>query len=143
MKIGLISCTKRKRQHPCKAKEMYRLSVLFRKAWNYAETHYDKTFILSAKYGLLDPENIIESYNETLNNMKKIDRIRWTSKVYDQLKPLLKEGDVVYFHAGKKYREPLAIWLGNLCKVKIPLKGLGIGQQLAWYSHFLTKDDKE
>jgi len=53
--LGLISCTKRKKDFPCKASEMYSASDLFRKAYAYCYKNYDNVAILSAKYGLLYP----------------------------------------------------------------------------------------
>ena len=43
------------------------ISDLFIKARRYVETHYDKWFILSAKYHLVEPETSMEPYDETLN----------------------------------------------------------------------------
>lgn len=113
---------------------MYWPSQLFRKAWTYANKHYDKTFILSAKHGLLNPETIIEPYNETLNNKNKLARFAWAKKVFDALYFTLEKEDEVFIHAGVKYREFLEKWFkGNSVSYQVPLRGLGIGQQLRWY----------
>jgi hypothetical protein len=71
MKIALISCTKKKRSYPCAAKEMYEPSSLFTKAVAFVEKKgYDDWFILSAKYGLLAKDMVIDPYDVTLNQMK-------------------------------------------------------------------------
>lgn len=128
MKIALISCTKLKQDYPCEAQEMYLSSQLFKKARNYIEQNkYDAWFILSAKYGLLKPMDIIEPYNITLNTMKKNEIVEWSYKVYDQICKF--ELSQVDFYAGEKYRKYLIPLLQNkniICN--IPLKGLGIGQ---------------
>jgi methionyl-tRNA formyltransferase len=67
--LGLVSCAKSKRSYPCTAKEMYQPSDLFRKAYGYAVKRYDLVAILSAKYGLLLPDEVIEPYDLTLNMM--------------------------------------------------------------------------
>ena len=86
IKIALISCTKLKQFYPCEAQEMYLLSQLFKKASYYIKRqNYDKWFILSAKYGLLNPNDIIEPYDLTLNNMKSEDIKKWSQKVFNQL----------------------------------------------------------
>jgi len=54
--LGLISCTKSKRNYSCPAKEMYSASELFRKAYDNCIKNYDHVAILSAKYGLLLPD---------------------------------------------------------------------------------------
>lgn len=134
--LGLISCTKSKRDYPCKASEMYQASDLFRKAYSYATRKYDFVVILSAKYGLLFPDDKIEPYNLTLNDMKSQQRKKWAEKVFSQMKSRLglQEFDKVFFHAGKKYREHLIPELENLgIDCEAPLENLGIGKQKAWY----------
>jgi len=135
MKIGLISCTKKKQNHICAAKKLYSKSTLFNNAWGYAFHNYDKTFILSAKHGLLFPNQRIEPYEKTLNKMNKKERLEWAGEVITHLIPLLNEGDIIYFHTGLKYREFLipALTLHGFKSV-VPLKGLPLGKQLQWYS---------
>jgi cytoplasmic iron level regulating protein YaaA (DUF328/UPF0246 family) len=88
--IGLISCTKRKQKYPCKASEMYSASNLFNKAYTYCKKSYDQVAILSAKYGLLLPDDPIKPYNLTLNNMRVKERKAWSKKVLGQMKNKLK-----------------------------------------------------
>ena len=134
--LGLISCTKSKQNYPCKASEMYQASDLFRKAYSYATGNYDFVAILSAKYGLLFPDDKIEPYDLTLNNMNANERKDWAEKVFNQMKSRLKLEDFtnVFFHAGKKYREHLIPKLKNIgIRCEVPLEHLGIGEQMAWY----------
>jgi hypothetical protein len=70
LKIGFISCTKKKKGFSCPSEEMYSISPLFQKAYSYCKDHYDKVYILSAKYGLLKPDQVIDPYDQTLNSMK-------------------------------------------------------------------------
>ena len=134
--LGLISCTKSKQSYPCKATEMYSASDLVKKAYSYAVKNYNFVAILSAKYGLLLPEDKIDPYDLTLNDMDSSDRKEWADKVFKQMKTRLglKDFTNVFFHTGKKYREHL---IPKLKKVGIdceaPLKNLGIGKQKAWY----------
>lgn len=131
MKIVLISCVAMKNNYPCKAREMY-VSPLFKGAYAYAKKlNADKIFILSAKYGLLEEDALIETYNETLNT--KVDKeIRvWADNVYAELQQKTDVmSDEFVFLAGEKYRKYLVSRLKN---VDVPLKGLGIGKQLAFY----------
>jgi hypothetical protein len=121
---------------------MYAPSPLFRAAYNYATKNYDAVAILSAKYGLLLPDDEIEPYELTLKNMTKQERKKWAEKVADQLKERtgLQKISECFFHAGKEYREFLIPILENLgIKCRIPLKGLSIGKQLQWYILHTTK----
>ena len=103
--LGLISCTKSKQSYSCKASEMYLPSDFFRKAYSYATENYDFVAVLSAKYGLLFPDDKIEPYNLTLNNMNASRRKEWARKVFIQMKNRLKLEDFgeVFFHAGKAF----------------------------------------
>lgn len=134
--LGLISCTKSKQSYPCKASEMYQASDLFRKAYSYAIKKYDFVAILSAKYGLLLPDDEIEPYDLTLNDMNSQQRRQWAEKTFNQMKTRLKVGDFsrVFFHAGKKYRECLKPKLEDIgIHCEVPLRHLGIGKQMRWY----------
>lgn len=133
----MVSCTKRKQNYPCKASEMYLPSNLFRKAYAYCKKNYDQVAILSAKYGLLLPNDMIEPYDLTLNNMTAREVRDWSEKVFKQMQGRLELDriGIVSFHARKKYREHIIPKLeakGIQCKV--PLGNLGIGKQLNWYS---------
>jgi len=129
-KIVLISCVKVKLNHPAKAKELY-ISDLFKKFYAYAQSlSPDKIYILSAKYGLLDCDQIIEPYDLTLNTMGVRDRKAWSLKVIKQLagKSNLDQ-DKYIFLAGDKYRRYL---LPHIKNFEIPLKGLRVGEQKSW-----------
>lgn len=134
MDIGLISCVSKKLNYKAKAKELY-ISDLFKKSLAYSTKNYDKTFILSAKYGLLGINDIIEPYNLTLNDFKEADKKRWSFKVYNQIINRIDINDNIYWHCGINYRKYIIRILPN--KQFIPLKGLGIGKQLSWYKNNL------
>ena len=135
--LGLVSCTKRKQEYPCKASEMYQPSHLFKKAYAYCKKTYDQVAILSAKYGLLLPDDEIEPYDLTLNNMRSKEVKEWSDMVFEQMQNRLNlnKNDQVFFHAGKKYRKYLIPKLEQLnIECKVPLRNLGIGKQLGWYN---------
>lgn len=130
--IIFIACTKKKQGYPCKAKEMYRPSQLFRGGWKYAESlKPDAIYILSAKYGLLNPETIIEPYEKTLITEKDAQIRQWSIMVADQIK---KEGinrmDHAVFLCGKPYRKYIQNLFPNH---SAPVSHLGIGKQMQFY----------
>lgn len=137
MKLGLISCTKSKQTYPCPAAEMYQPSNFFNKAYTYATKYYDKIGILSAKYGLLLPEDQIEPYELTLKNMGVQAKRDWTRRVLAQMDERLdlKPSDEVYIHAGKDYRKYLVTALKKRgLTIYVPLEGISFGKQLQWYN---------
>jgi len=127
-KIILISCVSQKLSHRAKAKDLY-ISTLFKLNRKYAEKlNPNKIFVLSAKYGLLDMEQEIEPYEQTLNNMP-VEKVKsWANHVVDQLKEIGSLNEIEFtFLAGEKYRKFIIPHLSNY---KIPLQGLRIGEQL-------------
>lgn len=130
--IALVGCGKAKRNAPSYAKDLY-TGTLFRKARRYAERHSDAWFVLSAKYGLLEPNRIIAPYNETLNDIAPALRDAWAQRVMGQLSPELERGDYILCLAGRAYMEYLQPLLEERgASIKDPMRGLGIGKRIAF-----------
>lgn len=127
-RIVLVSCVSVKKDESCQAWDLYD-SAWFKKAKVYAKSlNPDKIYILSAKYGLLNPDEIIAPYNETLNNMTAMERKNWAEKVKQQMKNEgIKLTDKIIFLAGQRYRENLE---EGFKKSEVPMRGLRIGQQM-------------
>lgn len=137
--IALVSCVKTKAPEPQKARNLY-TSSLFRFSSSYAETITNQWYILSAKYGLVHPDEIIAPYEKTLNKMPAAERKAWAADVLESLKDIVGPGDKIVFLAGVKYRQDLIRQLKNWgCTVSIPLEGLSFGQQLSWLKKQLHK----
>lgn len=137
--LCLVSCVARKRQSPAPAKALY-ISDWFVKARQVVEMEGWRWLILSAKYGLVDPDRQIEPYEKTLNNMSAAERRSWASDVWKALEPCLGNVRSIVFLAGGKYREDLEPRLrGRGIEVEVPMKGLRIGEQLAWLNRRLTR----
>lgn len=131
MRVALISCVKSKRKGRHKAKDLY-TSPLFRFAWSYAFHHFDEVYILSARHGLLNPNQRIQSYDTALKNMPITERKRWARKVASELQRLVIDDTEIHLLCGQKYREFLPSLLPRL-KFFAPLESLSIGYQLQWY----------
>jgi hypothetical protein len=136
-RFALISCTKLKKEYACPANEMYLESQLFRKAVQFInKQNYDDWFILSAKYGLLDKDTVIDPYDLTLNNMNSVQRKEWSVDVFNQIVKL--KPTHLDFYAGKKYRDYLIPLLKERrIHCHVPLEGKGIGEQLGFYKQQL------
>ncbi len=128
-RIALVACGKGKLDRPAPARELYN-GVLFRKASAYCEATSDRWFILSAKHGLIDPETIVEPYDLSLSHLDHGERRAWAERVVADLRNRGLMGAEFHLHAGEKYARPLEPLLGEVDR---PLRGLGIGRQLAWY----------
>lgn len=138
-KIALVSCVKKKQCTPMPARYLY-CSDWFRKASAYAMCIADEWYILSAKYGLVEPDRVIAPYDVTLNRMSAAERRAWAVRVWDELKEKLKPGDKVVILAGIKYRERLINPIQAMgCSIEIPMAGLRIGEQLSWLKQKLLE----
>jgi hypothetical protein len=138
-RIALVSCVKKKRCTPLPARDLY-CSDWFQKASAYAPCIADEWYILSAKYGLVQPDEVIEPYCQTLNDMPVAERRAWAKRVWDDLEEKIEPGDQVTILAGVKYREHLIEPIQDLgCRVDIPMKGLRFGKQKSWLKQKLKE----
>lgn len=132
--VYLISCTKSKQNRTCKAEEMYMPSTKFRASLAYAENRVnsrtEQIFILSAKYGLLELDEIIETYDETLFGKPQAECDGWGSQVVKGLSSRfnLAETNFVIL-AGSSYVNPL---VGKLEHITTPLKGMPMAESISW-----------
>lgn len=127
-KIVLVSCVKRKQKFSAKAKDLY-TSTLFQSNLQYAyRLKPDAIYILSAKYGLVDLDQVIAPYDMTLNTMSELEKKTWARRVLDSLRQKANlEEDLFIVLAGNNYRKYL---VPELKHYEIPLEGLSFGRQL-------------
>lgn len=129
-RVVLISCASRKVSHRAKAEDLY-VSDLFRLSLAYArQLQPDWLFILSAKHGLVHPNDEIDPYDVTLTTMP-IEAVRaWSDMVFDALRQRTSvDADHFIFLAGDRYRRFLA---PRLRFTEVPMARLGIGKQLQY-----------
>lgn len=132
--IGLVGCAAAKLQRPAPARELY-TSQLFKKASAYVEANSDRWYILSAKYGLVHPDEVICPYNMKLGSKEGPFVWDWAKDVVRNLEKELRfDHDVeLLVLAGEQYRTLLHL---TDIPARVPMEGMGIGQQLG----FLTKE---
>jgi hypothetical protein len=141
--IFLVSCASKKKKRAAAAKDLYD-SALFAKSREFVEQRCDAWFILSAKYGLVEPTDVIIPYNETLNQKSKTEREEWSDRVWSVLRQRLGPDDHVTILAGERYREKLVpLLVEHGCRVEVPMQGLSIGRQLQWLSRQLAQSRRD
>ena len=129
--VALVSCGKSKLPHAAPARDLY-TGQLFRAARAYVESQGWPWWILSAKHGLLHPETIITPYDVTLTTMKHEQRRAWAERVLGQIAQEVPPDSTVAILAGVAYHEFLLHPLQRTRTVQIPMRGMGIGKQVAW-----------
>ena len=127
-KIVLIACVRSQLPSRASARELF-ISPLFRYSLKYAETqNSDHIFILSAEYGLLELDDVIDPYDVAMLKMAKEDKLEWSTSVINQLKEHCDlEKDEFTLLAGRNYRDHI---ISHLRNHSIPMKNLPIGKML-------------
>ena len=146
----LTGCGKTKATTPQPARELY-TSPLCRARRRYAEHQLaswesddllditGQWFILSAKFGLVDPDRELPPYEQQLRHHCPADRAAW----YLHCAQLLLDGmeddedlkhHQIQIHAGEDYAKPLLNVLWSLgFSPQWVTEGMQIGEQLAFY----------
>lgn len=147
LKIALVACAKAKLAAPAPAGELY-ASPLFQLTRRYVEAgpDYFDWYIVSAKHGLVDPDETLEPYDVTLAALRPAEREQWAERTASELVALYGDAldrgvDVqVDLYAGAPYRRALVPHLERPgFRVRAPLAGLRIGEQLAWLNRALER----
>mgnify|MGYP001227054899 CR=1 FL=1 len=137
--IALIGCSKKKNLFSSRAKNLYS-SFLFRKTKGLVEANplIKDWFILSAKYGLLNKEEIIEPYDLSLASFSQQQLKQWSIKIYEKI--VEKKLDNLYFYCGSKYHNKYLIELleKNNIQYNLPFKGLSLGKRVQFLSQSKT-----
>jgi len=146
MIIAFINCSKTKKPYQCKAEEMYSDSHLFYLSKQYAEKlKVDDIFILSCKYGLLNREDIIEPYNETLAGSKKQKQIEYGERVYKQLieQKWFDKVRQIHFITSEPYHWRLIELLEPYnIPIVVHTKGLGMGYKIQFLKTQISRQKK-
>ncbi len=133
--LYLVACVAQKLDRPALARDLY-TSPWFRKARTYVEARGAEWRILSALWGLVDPDELLEPYERTMRDHCAAGRRSWAARVCAQLADVAPAPRPIVMLAGESYRRPLRDKLAQ--PVAVPMRGLGIGEQLA----YLTKHQR-
>ena len=128
--LVITECTKEKKGYDqavrAKAEDMYQ-GKLFKAVKEFVKAKRFDYVIISAKYGLLKPDQLIEGYEKTLRSREDVENIR--EKVEKELKVILPAYDRILVIAGSRYRDALRnLWddrfhmirsrgYGDLCSI--------------------------
>jgi len=135
-KLMIVQCGKQKKwnRYPdlgaLRAAQAY-TSSYFQKNLAYAKRFGDRWMILSAKYGFLDPDDLIENYNVTFK--KRSSNPISPSKLKEQvLAKKLDEYDEVFVLGGEEYLAAvIAAFKGIQSIIKSPFRGKSTGERMA------------
>ena len=110
MRVGLIGCGKLKLDHAAPAQDLY-VGPFFKlcKQWITKPGRVDEWGILSAKHGLLLPDQVTEPYDLSLDKLSFQQRVGWSNTVrYQLIRRWGQPNGVIYMIlAGALYRAAL------------------------------------
>lgn len=126
--IAIITCGKSKQAVPAKAIDLY-TGIVFRQKLTYVQTLYPNAYIyiLSAKYGIISTDLVIEPYDQMVPLREDDFFKEWSAKVTKQLKQFDKTEDIVFLGNQHYYKPVDAYFVGQK---QAPLLGLKPGMQL-------------
>jgi uncharacterized HhH-GPD family protein len=135
-RLLLVGCVENKLGHPAPARDLY-ISPLWQKRRRYAEESGMPWKILSAEYGLVDPDQVIRPYDRYLGSQPVSYRTEWSRQTAEQILEELEHLglSVIEIHAGSDYLENGLISRLEDAGVKVvwPFRGHRFGEHLAWY----------
>ncbi|PAP79647.1 hypothetical protein B1759_15115 [Rubrivirga sp. SAORIC476] len=152
-RVYLVGCGKSKLDDEAPARRLY-TSSLFRKSFDLAQRRAEadgaSLYIVSAFYGLVDPDEVLQPYERALGDLAPEDRRDWGVRVARSLAAKLQpkrlaDVDLVVF-AGRAYATALRFGVvevtGAAVRIDQPLAGLGTGQRLQWLTRNLRSSDR-
>lgn len=139
--LVLVGCGAAKRDESAPAEDLY-TSTYFGLKRRYAEAVGDGWAVLSAKHGVLRPDELIEPYDETIAD---VDVREWRARVCDEIATTVRArlpldatpaDATVTLLAGSDYTDPLRDWLAaKPYTVRYPFDHTaGIGEQMGLLS---------
>lgn len=147
-RFALVGCGSAKCDHAAPAKDLYS-STYFSKKRQYAEEECDDWRILSAKHGIVEPDNVLEPYNASLvpahDSYIGEDAVReWSQDIQASLGGLVSEFSrpanvEIVTLAGEAYAEHVELGLAaSPVLLDFPFRGLGgLPGQMRWLSNEL------
>jgi len=97
----------------------------------HVEMFYDRVLVMSYKYGLISPDDVIESYDIDMRTEKAATRIRWWFKLKQQIDKIADEDkpELVALYTGHFERDRVIreFVKHGVEQVIVPFAGLGIG----------------
>ena len=133
--VILLACSSTKASTAREVRDLYR-GEAFLKGRHYAETQARPWYVLSGKWGLLAPDEIVAPYDLYLGDQSAAYRTAWGRWVTAQLARVTGNlvGVRVEFLAGQSYVEPVRAPLQQEGAILVePFRGLRMGEQLGWY----------
>lgn len=130
----LVGCGAVKLSRPAPASELY-IGSLTRSAMQHARTSGQRWGIVSAHYGLLAPDDVVDPYERRLPPRSKLDaRLALAQRIHITLAEWRWPRGTLELHMGDDYVDVVRyVAATGDWHITAPLAGLQVGERLAWY----------
>lgn len=139
--VAVVGCSAIKADTPAHAREFYR-SPLFKAALAYAEARTKHVVVVSAYYGIVQLDQVLQPYDLKLTALRKRDREDWGARTVDPLTRFNGTPPILLLLCGEAYADAIlhgAHW-HNLPRPMTPMaKMKGVGNRIAWLNAERTK----
>jgi tRNA pseudouridine-54 N-methylase len=106
-------------------------SPLFRKSLLAASDAARTVYILSAKHGIVNCNDVIGPYDVTLKTMRRAERMAWGERAGPQIASLLNSKSTALMFCGEEYLAPIRSYIFERgATIDEPLKRRSLGQRL-------------
>jgi len=133
LNIAVIPCTNQKSSIPGRARDVWS-GAHFQLTLAHTERYYDMTFVLSYKYGLIEPDFEIEPYDINIKESSTKEKLEWWWSVRPQIHDIVgMKPDLVAIYTGSFERDRLIneFVKSGVENITIPWHGLGIGERMS------------
>lgn len=135
--LGVVNCGGTKLAHKAPAKEIYKSSY-FQAKREFCEEVMDEWIILSAEYGILQPDEVIEPYDKSLETLTSGEIEEWKAEVLDYP---YEDYTVVEILLSSDYYEPLKEDFDQMdVPISTPLVRMGIMHQVEFLLNMAEKE---
>lgn len=131
--IILIGCGRHKKRSPTRAGDLY-TSSRFNVSKEIAANIGGRYFVLSAKHGLLEPDQVVEPYDVDISSLNEQEVIDWSEGVMGSIAKAAPNSTVTVL-AEEQYVLPLIecnLRLGFNLKLEAPFVGLALENVQLW-----------
>jgi len=112
-RLALVMCSGEKAGAPCQAANMFR-SERFLRDKQYVESNGIEWRILSGRHGVLDPETLIEPYDESLDGASWLTAVTWFLRITVQIAVISRASSVELLVSA---RGAYAQWAGRALRM--------------------------
>lgn len=142
--IGLVAAPKRQRGSISRATEQYDVSPVFRRARDYCDRTFGEWYILSTRYHLLSPQQVIGPGEPVLHALPLEERTQWAECVAASLRERCARSaePLTFMLYASQRTADLLVRAAPEIAIELPLSGLGLYERLRWYDERLRVESR-